>query len=419
MILVAMVSLVRSRWVKLAGVVVVLVTMSLTYPRGYTYNHQESALQMGELKYMRYLRVHNDGRFLSLYPPLFPNIGMVWNLSDIRASDALQPKAYWRMLLEVNGGDEKYMQDYFFAAGLIGPMPEAAVNPKLKKLGLQYIVSPGDLGGAIMVNYLVRTANVKVPGRKYFYWSLWDIGGDHRPVLFTHPPALIELPDRMPLESEKISLAVAFNPMTPPGTDGAFMSVVDEAGGKRRVIYCRHIIQDNERGWVPVPQLPPAPSGTKRYLIVHPCLDNEHDWVGWGYKSVEKTIAGFKPVLDGDVMIYKAMEPPRKAILIDENGVILVPGPMVTMNFPDEYVVKTSGRDGKLILNFLGYRPGWRAWAGGNELYIRGSDKSVKIKSEAGSIVLKYQPVSFAIGLWVSIVFAAFGIGVYLWPLKR
>jgi len=406
-------SLIPSRRLKLVGIVVPLLVMALSYPKGYTYKHQEGLLGMGKLPFMRYLRVHNTGRFLSLYPPLFPNLGMVWNLSDVRASDALQPKPYWRILLDVNGGDEKYMHSYFLAAGLIGPMPEKAVDPKLKELGLEYIVSPGDLGGAIMVNYLVRTANVKAPEWENFYWSLWNIGGGRMPVLLTHPPALIELPDRLPPQSEKLQTAIAFNPRTPPGTDGAFMSIIEETGGKRRAIYCRHILREEKSRWIAVPNIPPPSVGAKRYLLVHPCNNTEHDWVGWGYKSIEKNYAGFTPVVDGDVMVYKSLEPPRQATLLDEKGAIVNPDPTVTMNFPDEYLVDAGGRNGKLTLDFLGYRPGWKAWADGHEIRIN-ADRSVELKKATGKVILKYQPISFDIGLWVSIISAVFGMVIYL-----
>jgi len=410
-------SMLPSRRIKLGGIIAALALTAAVYPSGYKYMHHANPSGMKALPFIRYLSAHPEGRFISLYPPLFPNLGMLWGLSDVRGSDALQPKSYWRTLIEINGGDEVGMHAYFFADGLIGPKPEELGHPKLRDLGLTYVVSPGDLGGVIMVRYLFRTADVLLPGPRYFHWLVWEIDGDRRPTLFTHSPIFLKLPEDMPQLAGDLETGVAFSPNTPPKTDGAFVSVIEKSGEQRRVLYFRHI-RHNEKQWAKVPALPKTPPGAERYLLVHPGEDARHDWVGWGFRSADGDYAGFKPAIGGEITVYEAQNPPRQTILIKHDRFEILPDPDVVMRFPDEYAVDVGGRDGKLMLNFLAYRPGWRAWKGGRELKIK-TDRSVTLENKTDSILLKYQPVSFAVGIWLSLASVIFGILAYLRAPRR
>jgi len=399
---------IKPRTTAAAGTIAVVAAMGLLYPGGYTYLHQVDLTRMGSLPFIKYLKKNPGGRFMSLYPPLFPNLGTIWGLSDVRGLDALQPRRYWEKLLEINRIDEIGMHAYFFRAGVIGPMPEKIGHPGMKELGLRYIVSPGDLGGTVTVQYLARRSDIRLPDAEHFHWSVWEIGGDSRPVLYAHPPISIGLPDEMPADSGEIETSVAFHPDTPPGTDGVFMLVIDESGGSRRVVYARHISRRPQR-WINLPKLPAKGKGAARSLVVHPGANAERDWVGWGWRGVEESFAGYKQVTGGKIRVYEAINPPRRATLIEENGSRADPDPAVEMLYPDEYVVDPHGSGGVLELSWLGYRPGWKARQDGRELRIR-SDRTVEVRAGSGPVTLEYIPVSFAIGLWVTITTILLGI---------
>ena len=64
---------------------------------------------------------------MSLYPPLFPNLGMLWGLSDIRGLDALQPKSFWQTILEVRSAVSKELEA-LRADKTIGSSLDAAVT---------------------------------------------------------------------------------------------------------------------------------------------------------------------------------------------------------------------------------------------------------------------------------------------------
>jgi len=404
----------------IAGVILlVCAATSLNDTGGYRYIHHDNPTAMGGLPFIKYLRAHPDGRFISLYPPFFPNMGMLWNLEDIHGLDALQPKPYWQTLLDVNACDEPEMHRYFLAAGVIGPMPESLMEPGMDKLGLRYIVSPGDLGGIITVRRLARASNVRAPGPKHFHWSVWTIDEDARPVLSTHPPIKIDLPDNaIPSgKDRRIETAVAFNPNTPGPTDGAFMSIVENKNGVSKTLYCRHI-SETDRGWTSVPVLPDIEPGGARHIVVHPGDESLRDWVGWGFRNAGDSYAGYRKALGGDIGVYASDKPFRKTVMYDTGGNAMMPDPGVEMLFSDEYVVDTGGREGMLALNFLGYRPGWRAWNDRGEVKIR-PDRKIELRNETDRVELKYLPSSFRISLWLSVVTLLFCAAALLIRIKK
>ncbi len=399
---------IRPRGMGVAGAIAAIAVMGLAYPSGYRYLHQLELTQMNSLPFVKYLEKHPEGRFMSLYPPLFPNLGMIWGLADMRGLDALQPQRYWNKLLDINDISETGMHAYFFTAGVIGPMPEKIGHPGMKELGVRYVVSPGDPGGTMAVRYLARKADIRLPEAGHFHWSVWKVGGEERPVLYTHPPISIELPRHRPSGIAELETAVAFHPNTPAGADGAFMMIVEESGGDRRVRYARHISGKPEK-WIKVPELPAKEKGATGRLLVHPGADAERDWAGWSLHGPEESFAGYRLVSEGKIRVYEAENPPPRATLIREDGYRAEPEPSVKMLYPDKYLVNTRGMGGDLKLNFLGYRPGWKARQGGRELKI-GPDRTVNVEADSGPIILEYTPVSFAIGLWVTITTILLGI---------
>ena len=81
---------------------------------------------------------------------------------------------------------------------------------------------------------------------------------------------------------------------------------------------------------------------------------------------------------------------------------------------PNSVAISTeSPEDAFLVLSDT-YYPGWKAYVDGKEVFVYRTNyafRGVLVPQGTHEIVFRYQPLSFAIGLWMSIVsFGVWGI---------
>ena len=76
--------------------------------------------------------------------------------------------------------------------------------------------------------------------------------------------------------------------------------------------------------------------------------------------------------------------------------------------------------DGLLVLSDTHY-PGWRAWVDGREAPVAEANhvfRAVPVSAADREVVFRFEPASFRIGAWVSLVSALLIVGV-LWASSR
>jgi hypothetical protein len=98
----------------------------------------------------------------------------------------------------------------------------------------------------------------------------------------------------------------------------------------------------------------------------------------------------------GYLSYYENYEPPKGDILL----------PRIVEYLPDALTVDVAGNTGAYLILTDSYYPGWRAYVDGNERKIipaNGLFRALAVKEGDKYVSFKYQPLSFRIGLWLSL----------------
>lgn len=102
---------------------------------------------------------------------------------------------------------------------------------------------------------------------------------------------------------------------------------------------------------------------------------------------------------------YENYEPPKEDVL----------SPRIVEYLPDALTIDVAGNSGAYLILTDSYYPGWRAYVDGNERKIipaNGLFRALAVKEGDKYVSFKYQPISFGIGLWVSLVSGVVFLGV-------
>ena len=94
--------------------------------------------------------------------------------------------------------------------------------------------------------------------------------------------------------------------------------------------------------------------------------------------------------------------------------------PVVEEVSPNEVVVNLSGAGGGYLFLADSCAPGWRAYADGKELDVLIANltfRAVAPPAEAGSVIFRYEPSSFLVGLFATLVAGAFACGACGWVI--
>jgi len=417
--------------VPISLIVPVVLTYGMTfyYQEGYCPMNEGGLLNMKNSPFVEYLKNRlGDDRYTSLYPPMLQTFGPYFETADIRSLDALSAKAYWNLLLDVNGGNVQEITSFYMKVGGFQPFADALGDSRLDALRLKYIVSPADLGGMIAAQAILRHASVKTVSPDYLQWDVWDKDGDWRPILYTHPPIKLELDYALPGDTSGLEMAIGWKPgVEGDRRDGAFILVREDRGGEKKIVYARYLPPD-EKGWVKT-HLPVFPEpGARRTVIVNPLANTDKDWLGWGIKNTAGEFWGYRLAFPGSAapkesrQTGQSMSDYWKTIQVYEKGGIpplfsLSDKPRMPVKdefparrvAPDEYIFDSAPRLPVLVANGFNYRPGWRLF-GKKEIKINYTKPLVfyaELKSngekEKGPFKLIYIPWGFRLGLWASV----------------
>ncbi len=133
------------------------------------------------------------------------------------------------------------------------------------------------------------------------------------------------------------------------------------------------------------------------------------------------TSALFVPTHNEAVVALAKLGPPPDTIIITgpddldgDNGAGFqptTPGAVTLRDLSSNSVeVVVKGRGGGYLLLADAYAPGWRAYASGRELTIRPADvafRAVAIPADATSVLFRYEPDSFRVGLFITLLACA------------
>lgn len=168
-------------------------------------------------------------------------------------------------------------------------------------------------GGAAGRSLLERfpAAKVEAPGRNFVRLDQFNLGGEARPVLITHPPARVEYALDLPAGT-RLSFAVAM----PPGTydkPGGGVTFEIEAEGK--VLWSQSLdpkSRPEDRRWVEdAVVLPAAANGKLKLGLVtrsQPTGDNQHCTAGWAELSLQAPPEALQERLAPAKALYRKVE---------------------------------------------------------------------------------------------------------------
>jgi hypothetical protein len=303
-----------ARWVVAVAVVGELVILA---PHGFYASRADPYRPPSWLTAVGYGAHESTDRVFAFDAKLFPNTAGVYGIQDIRSLDAIYSARYVKYI-------STFIQPDFgtrFVGGAYGQLAGVAQaqivgNPMVDLLGVRYIVSGGTapddpfLAGIFAHRQPDATVNP----------TIFDLGGDRRPVLFEHSGAEVTLPLQV-RDPQRVVFSYGMRPE-------AFRDILDDGvifaldgvtkSGRRVPLWSAPYVPRSDPATpvfrdavVPIPPIVSADLASL-VLRVEPGLNSRTDWAGWNnlrvVGSTPTAVVGRPPLLvstSGGVDVYE------------------------------------------------------------------------------------------------------------------
>ncbi len=403
-------------------------------------------------------------------PILYPNTASAYGIYDIRNINALFVNRYYSFI-DRNIDPFRELHERFLGNNLNLSYKDGKF---LNLLGVKYILSPSVLDtqntgflDSILANGEIGFTEKRFVGKTEF---------NGKTVLFEHPPAKINYQLLVPNDTIFLNFSIGMNSAvwSPEKGDGVEFEIYLNETGKEEKIFSKYIDPKNnpeDRRWYYADVNLSRYRGDKINLSFvtspGPNGSNPFDWAGWGNiqlktseskEKLEKFNKRFELVYDKEIKIYKNTEAFPRVFVVHNAEVInneqevlkrldnfdfdlrnsIIIEKDAPLEFKNEKVIDNSTanitryefnsltiganmeNDGFVVLSDT-YYPGWKAFIDNKETDIYQADyllRAVYVNKGSHNIVFKYEPVSFSVGLLLSIttvisIFGYFGLSYF------
>lgn len=401
-------------------------------------------------------------------PVLYPITASAYGIYDIRNLNALFVNRYYSFI-DRNIDPFSELHERFLGTNLNLSYKDGKF---LNLLGVKYILSPYDLQSRqddglvdkILANGEIVSANKQYVGKGQFNGKV---------VLFEHPPSTIKYQLLIPNDVIFLNFSISMHPAvwSPEKGDGVEFEIYINETGKEEKIFSKYIDPKknlDDRKWyyagINLTQYRGKKINLSFVTSPGPSGSNAFDSAGWGdihlttIESEEKSdkfSKRFKLVYDKEINIFKNTDVFPRTFVVHNAEVInneqeilerldnfdfdlrnsIIIEKDAPLEFKNEKVIDNSTanitryefnsltieanmeNDGFLVLSDT-YYPGWKAFVDNRETEIYRADyllRAVYVNKGAHNIVFKYEPVSFRVGLFLSItavisIFGYFGL---------
>ncbi len=444
-----------------AGLIMLLAYLNFNLFYNYLQNEDNFNLgltKMSESPSVKFLNKDSDIFRINSLPGIFlPNLGILFNLSELRSHSGLFFNRYAKIINLINDFSEEEGRKYYLFGYYKRLRPEKIYFPLIDLFNIKYILSPTTLYPGILINDIISEGEILSSLESGVRESLFKISGKERTVLYQHPLSIIDysLPVIKNDSSLRFALTLDSSVWEPTRGDGVHFEIRVEEKGKERLIYSKYIDPKNhleDRGWCEAEL--DLTSFQDKYITLKfitdpgPCGNYDSDWAGWGDLRIERKgredESRFELVFDGDIKVYHNRQVLPRAFVINQTEVIEDEEKILTrlgskkFNFREEVILEEDipelmsvsrspannsmaeivdyqanrveieammDRKGFLVLSDT-YYPGWRVWVDGREEKIYRADyllRAVHLSPGFHQVKFVFDPLSFKLGLWMAL----------------
>jgi hypothetical protein len=416
--------------------------------------------------YTQFLKNNTEEfRVVGLNSLLYPNTASGYGIYDIRELNGIYLSSYMSFIKK---NIDPTVYDRFTGKQInLGYK-----NGKfLDLLGVKYILSLYDLQSGQdtgLIDNILTTGKIISENKQFVSKSQFD----GKAVLFEHSPSRINYQVLIPNDSVFLNFSIGMDPAvwSPSKGEGVEFEIYINETGKEEKIFSKYIDPKNnpeDRKWYYSDINLTKYRGKKINLsfitLPGPSGSNAFDWAGWGdihFKSKEseekmdKFNKRFELVYDKEIKIYKNTEVFPRAFVVHNAEVIkneqeildkldssdfdlrnsIIIEKDATIGFKNEKMIDNSTvnitqyefnsisinanleNDGFLVLSDS-YYPGWKAYVDNKETEIYKADyllKAVYLSRGTHVVEFKYEPLSFKIGFFLSVVTFIFILGYFI-----
>ncbi|UCD85142.1 MAG: YfhO family protein [Deltaproteobacteria bacterium] len=412
--------------------------------------------ELSKFQFDKYLKEDEDlFRIHSLPPFLFPNLGILFHLHDIRGMYGIYLKRYVKLINFVNNYTEEEGADYYIRRySYFQPKSEKINSKFLDLLNLKYVLSYNKLSSEEFIEEVLEKGKRSIPHINHISKGVFLVKGEKKIVLFEHPPALIQFPIKIPPDGISLRFFLGLDPQSwrSEKGDGVIYELFAEDQGEKKKIFSRAVdpkSNTQDRRWIEqVIELSSFGDRTILLSLITSSKQNtDFDWAGWGEIHLEKGEQRWELAYEQNIKIYRNQRVIPRAFIVPEVEVVeeednilerissekFNPRKVAILEYqiPEINLMVNSLRlnsnpsaeifnyqadsvgintelegNGFLILSDA-YYPGWKVYVDGKEERIYRADyllRAVPLSYGQHRVEFVFNPVSFKLGLWSSII---------------
>ena len=385
------------------------------------------------------------------YSLLFPNISSVFGIQDIRILMALVDKRYFMFLKNVLDVDDSEINNVRFTGNSQIPLD----NKFFDLLNVKYFLLPPEMSSYTLVNQITNEAKFISGNVEYFKSGSAKLGGKKLQGFMLHAPSKIEFPFQVESKDMVFEYGIAESGINE--SDGVQFSVfAKDADGKETQLLKDFINPQDQKyhKWQEANLDLSAYVGKKISLVFQsdPGKNNAYDHFFFGnFKDPKNDVVYDKEItiLENKNAFPRAFVVHRAENISDSNEIFTrlkatdfdirnriiieknLPENMISGNNSpenDNSVAKITNyndqevqidakmeNDGFLVLTDQ-YYPGWKAFVDEKETEIYPTDyifRSIYLKKGSHVIRFVYDPLSYRIGKYISLIILLVLIGLF------
>ncbi len=444
-----------------------LMEFFIYFPRFGDKTRKDSFRQPPGISFLQKQNYH-DFRIIGLDNILFPDLSAIYDLNDMRMLDALWIGRYYDYIKNFYA-----VPDAYRITGIqeVNATQSANIinNNFFDMLSVKYLLSFNNIQDTIIENGYITEMLKQNPNVENFNKSIFTIKKDSKKVLFEHAPNNIKADLIKPQDAQYLILFPAMSQDLFGKKEGDGVGFIAKAYVNGSQIDAQEISinpshNKSDEKWFTM-KLGPFPNSDESYkfnleLITVQLQNNAFDWAGWGGftwdTELNKAIDKYKLVYDKDMKIYEnkdfiprlrfisqticvnsnktkqnenayivdlmkqhAQEIKNLAIVESDNcrNRTYDPGKgnFYSQQFQDQKISFTySSQEEQYAILSDSYYPGWNIYIKGKKGVIDPANLAFRgFKLPQGDNVkveIKYEPISFQIGLFISL----FSLGIII-----
>lgn len=439
------------------GITIVICFLALfSNTRGYRPILKKDLDEVSKFQFAKYLKEdRNLFRIHSLPPFLFPNLGILFHLHDIRGMYGIYLDRYVKLINLVNDHTEAEGAEYYIRRYSYFQPKSAKLDSKiLDLLNLKYVLSYNELSSEGFIEKVLEKGKRSAPDLNHISRGVFKVKGESKVMLFEHPPAMLQFPIKVSPEGISLHFFLGLDPQSwrSEEGDGVIFELFAEEQGEKKKVFSRAVDPNSntqDRRWIEqVVEL--SSLGGKTILlsmITSPKENTDFDWAGWGEILLEKGEQRWELDYEQDIKIYRNKKVfPRTFIVpevevIEEEDKILerissekfnprriaileeqIPESQLTPN--SKRIIGSSWAEvidyrassveiivemqsgGFLVLSDS-YYPGWKVYVDGDEKRVYRANyllRAVHLFPGRHRVRFVFDPFSFKLGLWGSLI---------------